>query len=60
MTEKTNITIHDCLKAAFKALLEGNLEERDRHLKLAQMAMNGEDIVPADREIDSTEGMSRQ
>lgn len=48
---KSDITIEDCLKGAFQALLRGDLEERDRLCKLAEIGFNGENEAPKDRSI---------
>ena len=51
MTEKTNLTVQDCLAGAVQALLRGDLTERDRLCALADRAMAGRDAVPADTPV---------
>jgi len=51
MSTKTDITIEDCVKGAWQALLRGDLEERDRLCNLAEIGFNGEKVAPKDRSI---------
>lgn len=55
-TDQTDITVQDCLKGAFAALLRGDLEERDRLCKLAELGFDGEQTVPGDKSIFETKG----
>lgn len=57
MSMKTNdITVEDCLKAAFAALLRGDTAERDRLCELAEFGFDGQSVVPADKSIFETKG----
>jgi len=56
MTEQTDITVHDCLKAAWEALLRGDTEERDRLCNLAKMGMGEAPMVLLNKSIFETEG----
>lgn len=51
-----NITVGDCLKEAFAALLEGDTNERDRLCDLARMGFKDEQPVSMDKPIMETEG----
>ncbi len=48
----TKITIDDCMKAAFQALLRGDTAERDRLCHAAATAFCGRESVPADTPVD--------
>ncbi len=50
--EKTTITVEDCMKGAFSALLRGDLAERDRLCELATTAFKDRESVAADAAVD--------
>lgn len=57
MTEKTDITVGDCLKGAFSALLRGDTKERDRLCDMALMGFDGKnEPVPLDKSIFTKHG----
>lgn len=51
MSEKTELTVQDCMAGAFQALLRGGLAERDRLCALAQRAFRGNESIPADTSV---------
>lgn len=51
MSEKTELTVQDCMAGAFQALLRGDLTERDRLVALAQRAFRGNEVIPADTPV---------
>lgn len=49
---KTTITVEDCLRGAFAALLKGDTATRDQLCALAERAARpGETEIPADRDV---------
>lgn len=42
MSDKTTITVEDCLKGAFQALLKGDTHQRDVLCAMAEKTMKGE------------------
>jgi len=52
MSDETKLTVKDCMQAAFQALLNGDLAERDRLCAMIEKVMdNDEDMIPADRDV---------
>ena len=51
MSEKTELTVGDCMAGAFQALLRGDTAERDRLVALAQRAFRGNESIPADTPV---------
>jgi len=52
MAEVTKITVEDAMRAAFAALLRGDLEERDRLITLVKDQMHGRSMIPADEPLE--------
>lgn len=55
MSNKTDITIKDCMVGAFQALLNGDTDERDRLCNLAEIGFNGRETVNGEESIFKTE-----
>lgn len=51
MSEKTELTVQDCLTGAFQALLRGDTAERDRLCALAERAFVGKDTISVDTPV---------
>lgn len=51
MSDKTELTVQDCMAGAFQALLRGDTAERDRLCALTERALAGRDSVPADTSV---------
>lgn len=54
MSNKTKITVQDCIQGAWQALLKGDLEGRDRLCAMAERAFEGQDEVAADKDVLKT------
>lgn len=53
---KTNITVEDCLRGAFQALLRGDTATRNRLCDAAMKAVRaGEQEMPADRPVNPSD-----
>jgi hypothetical protein len=51
MSDKTTITVQDCLQGAFQALLKGDLKQRDILCAMAEKGFNGSESVPLDTPV---------
>lgn len=52
MAEKTDITVEDCLRGAFAALLRGDTDERDRLCAMAERAFpDSQESIPGDTPV---------
>lgn len=61
MAHENPITVEDCLKASWQALLRGDLKERDRLCDLAKLAFTGgQKQIPSDTPLLGTEGATKQ
>lgn len=49
--QKTTITVEDCLRGAFAALLKGDTATRDKLCAAAERAFNGRAEVPGDTPV---------
>ena len=49
--EKTDITVEDCMSAAWAAIRRGDYAERDRLLALVERAARGRDSVPGNESV---------
>jgi hypothetical protein len=54
---KTTITVEDCLKGAFQALLRGDTADRDRLCAMAEKAMRGKPCVPGNTPVAGGEAI---
>lgn len=46
MANKTEITVDDCLKGAWQALLKGDTETRDKLCAMVERAFDGQESIP--------------
>lgn len=51
MSNKTDITLQDCLAGAFQALLRGDTNERDKLCALAERAFKNNNSLPRDTPV---------
>lgn len=49
---ETVLTVEDCMRGAWQALLRGDLEERSRLVALAERALKGGDAVQGDAPVE--------
>jgi len=59
MSEKTKLTVDDCLRAAFQAILKGDTKTRDDLCNLAEKSFNGHDVVTGDTEVPIGKGSTK-
>ena len=45
MADKTTLTVEDCMKAAFQALLRGDTDQRDKLCALVERKMEGQPVA---------------
>ncbi len=50
-TEKTELTVQDCLAAAFQALLRGDYAERDKLCAMAERAFRDDQPLPGNTPV---------
>lgn len=55
MGDETKITLEDCLKGAFQALLKGDTAERDRLCALAERTFNNHGNIELPGDTDAME-----
>ena len=51
MASKTEITVQDCLRGAWQALLKGDTDTRDILCAMAERAFDGPGSVPGDTPV---------
>ena len=51
MSDKTVLTVQDCLAGAFQALLRGDLAERDKLCAMAERAFDSNEAIAGDKPI---------
>lgn len=51
MADKTDLTVEDCLRGAFQALLRGDTTERDKLCAMAERAFKTNDPLPGNTPV---------